>query len=367
MWTTDTLMAPIKIEQALYHRAGSEAPRLLAHSNGFLDEWRPEAEWLIIGFGDPPAGVPCPAAVYAQPLGKQQVAVVQVVEQASGETPHGPTLAFHLLVIPRGAYARFLGDPFAVAKRLPAPWDARGSLPTQALPDEPLPARTIQEVQQVLQRTKGAALPEDADPESDENQEYTIHNAESPALLGGVQVLVDGGRVVFERPRPDTELMHGLWTLLPTSTRCHLWPASFAFGNALGFDALITPRARGEAFHGYTTEEQAAEYPEGRYERSLQIAAEAGDQRELDALFARRSVNETIRLGVALLVVFSVLVLAVQLTGPRSDPVRTSYERTRQRAAVAVSVVGSPSPLNLVGVLPAAQKTWNATIEKEQP
>ncbi len=354
-------MPDITIEQALYHRPGGEAPCLLARSPGFLDEWLPEVEWLLVGFGDRPLGSACPAAVYALPLGKRHVAVVHVTDQ---EGDRSFALSFCVLVVPRAQSTRFLGDPFAVAERLPAPWGARGPLPSRMLPAEPLPARTVAQVQQVLKRTKGAALREDVDPTPEEAEEYTIHNAESPALLGGVQVLVDGGRVVFERPQPDTELMRGLWTLLPTSTRCHLWPASFAFGNALGFDALISPRARGEAFQGYNTEEQAAEYPEGRYERRLQTAAEAGDQRELDTLFARRSLNETLRLGLVLVAVLSLVVLGLRLWGPAPAPGPVGPRPTPQRVAVAVGLVGGQTPWNTLGVLPAARGAWNALLDE---
>jgi hypothetical protein len=359
-------MAEIIVEQALYHRQGSVAPRLLGRSPGFQDEWLSEGEWLVMGFGDPPPGVPFPAAVYAQPLGKEHVAVVQVANQDASAAQREPALDFHVLVIPRAAYTKFLGDPFAVARRLPPPWGGPDELPARTLPAEPLPPRTVQEVQKVLQRTKGAALREDVDPTSEDAWEHTMDNAESPALLGGVQVLVDGGKVVFERPRADTDLMHGLWTLLPTSTRCHLWPASFAFGNALGFDALVTPRARGEAFEGYTNEDQAAEYPEGRYERNLQVTAETGDQRELDALFGRRSVKETIRLGVTLLVMLSVLVVTVGFLDVTPAPVPPSAELTRERVAVAVSLVGTHAPLNTVTMLHAAHQAWKA-IPREQP
>ena len=85
--------------------------------------------------------------------------------------------------------------------------------------------------------------------------------------------LVDGGKLVFERPEPDHGLISGLWTLLPTTTRTALWPATYAFGNALQFDAVVVPRAERERYPGYTTEEQAADYPPGRYEMQLQTAA----------------------------------------------------------------------------------------------
>jgi hypothetical protein len=81
-----------------------------------------------------------------------------------------------------------------------------------------------------------------------------------------------------------------------------LWPATFAFSNTLGFDAVVTPDAGRDEFAGYIRGEQAGDYPEGRYELNLQIAIESGDQSELDALLARRSRRETWRLGLFVLV-----------------------------------------------------------------
>src|SRR5439155_20318063 len=187
---------------------------------------------------------------------------------------------------------------------------------------------------------KPGALAEDQEP-AGKASVRSPENSESPALLGGVQVLVDGGRVVFERDQADTGLIPALWTLLPTRSRCQLWPASFAFGNALGFDALIVARAVGEAFAGYTDEDQAAEYPQGNYELRLQVAAEAGDQPELDALFARRSWAETWRLGLTLLGVLAVLVVLLRLFEPgaaRRQPPALSPAEPAERAALAGGV-----------------------------
>jgi len=76
---------------------------------------------------------------------------------------------------------------------------------------------------------------------------------------------------------------------------------------------VVTSRPNREAYDGYLTEEQAADYPQGRYELSLQTAAEAGDQGELDALFARRSRAQTWRLGWLLLAVMVVLLVVMSL------------------------------------------------------
>jgi hypothetical protein len=156
-----------------------------------------------------------------------------------------------------------------------------------------------------------------------EQVQTVLRQPDSPTLLGGAQALVDGGRLAFERPAPDTDLLRNLWALLPTTTRAELWPASFAFGNDLGFHVLVVPRAAGEALAEYLSEEQAAEYPEGRYELGLQVAAEDGDQRELDALFARRSASETRRLGLVLLAVLAVLLATMgwlRLARPDPEP-----------------------------------------------
>src|SRR5205823_4533541 len=113
-----------------------------------------------VGFGERPAGVTCPAAVFARPLGKQHVAIVQVADletEGVGEA----SLGFRVLVLPRPAYAALLGDPFAVAERFPPAWQHTNPLPALSMPAEPLPPRTVADVQRVLQRVKAHALVED--------------------------------------------------------------------------------------------------------------------------------------------------------------------------------------------------------------
>src|SRR5581483_10624608 len=103
-------------------------------------------------------------------------------------------------------------------------------------------------------------------------------------------------------------------------TRADLWPASFAFGNRLGFDALVVPKVQGVDFADYLREEQAGDYPEGRYEHGLQVAAESGDQAELDSLFARRSRADARRLALILLAVALVLAAATHWLSPEVAP-----------------------------------------------
>jgi hypothetical protein len=266
----------IGLEQAIY---SEKQDALVARSLGFKEEWLADVQGLCSAFAERPSGTKYQACLFAQPLNRRFVAIVQVADEAAG---HG--LLFHFLILSQRDYLDLAGDPFRIADRFPAQWSDRGPLPSLTWPEETVPQRTVDRVQSILQRSNG------------------------PKLLGGSQALVDGGRMVFERPAPDAEVLRDLWSLLPTTTRATLWPATFTFGNALRFDAAVTPDAKSDAFATYVAEEQAAEYPEGRYELNLQIAAEAADQGELDVLFARRSRAETWRMGWLLLGILVVLV-----------------------------------------------------------
>jgi hypothetical protein len=314
-------MPDIVIEQALYGSQGPNGYQFLARSPGFRDDWLPEAQRLCTGFGDWPAGVACPGCVFASPLGRRHVAIAQVADQGVDAVGRPGALGFYLLVLSRADYVALTGNPFAIADRYPPPWRQRDPLPTLTWTDGPLPRRTVEDVRRVLQRPGGDVLPGGA-------EEPEVRKGGSQVLLGGAQTLVDGGKLVFERPAPDTDLLRDLWALLPDSTRSQTWPASFAFGNALGFDVLVVPQATREEFPQHRTELEAAEYPEGRYEYNLQQAAEEGWQGDLDILFARRSPRDTLRLALVLIGVFLVLMMAFnwlsnlgrRLTAPPARP-----------------------------------------------
>jgi hypothetical protein len=318
-------MPEIVVEQALYSKGPGD--RLLARSPGFRDDWLPEVERLCRGFGERPVGVNCPACIFAQPLGRQFVVVVQVADQGEDNAVGAGLLGFRLLLLLRPDYEGLGGDPFAIAERSPPDWHARGELPSLSWPAVPLPARTVDQVRRVLQRDNG------------------------PNLLGASQILVDGGRVAFERPAADTDLVRDLWTLLPTRTRSEIWPASFAFSNALHFHALVVPPGARDAapadFPHYATEREAGDYPEGRYELNLQTAAESGSQHDLDALFARRSRSEIWRLGLVILVIALLLPILVNWLAPAPDQ--------RAPASTTKGALGSapdmpPGPVQAPGV-----------------
>jgi hypothetical protein len=344
-------MTSIPVQQALCIHRHDETAIVRARSQGFADDWLPEVQRIIAGYGVPATGVAVPAAVFALPLTARQVAIVRVRRQSEA----GSDLLFHFLVMERAAYERYAGDPFAVTRQLPATWDAEATMPVLAWPPLPLPARTVAEVQKVLRRVKASALRDDEDPEAPDF-ERTADNSESPALLGGVQVLVDGGKLVFTRPHGDLDLVAGLWTLLPASTRCKLWPASFAFSNELGFDVVVLPRLHEPDIEGYTTEEQATLYPQGSYELALQTAAEAGSQRDLDAVFQRRNSGEMLRLAMVLLIGMMLLVIGSRWFVPQGEP--TEVTTTHRKAAAAAGIVAVGDPWTAAAMLEFGQQLW---------
>jgi hypothetical protein len=349
----------ISIEQALYSRSGAAAPELLAQSPGFLPAWQDEVGHILTLFGDRPEGVRCPGAIFAQPLGKRHVIVTRVADLPTNNGAVDMPLGFHVLVVFRDLYRRCLGDPFLLAESLPPDWRARGNLPVLSAPPAAAPRRTVAQVQQILKRIKGPPLKDDVPIEEQMTGDEFVQNSESPALLGGAQVLVDGGRLVFRRATPDTGLLEALWTLLPNSNRAELWPASFAFSNELGFDALVVPQLSSEAFRGYTTEDQAADYPEGRYELNLQTATEAGNQRDLDALFDRRSWNDTWRIAVTLFVAVIVLTILSRIIVPLGFPPEAPVSPERQKQAmIAAGIISIGRPLETAVILPAAREEW---------
>jgi GTPase-associated protein 1, N-terminal domain type 2 len=317
----------MQIEQAIYGSQGGDGYRFLARSAGFRDDWLPEAERLCMGFGERPAGVACPGCVFAQPFGRHQVAIVQAADQGRDDAGRPGALAFHVLVVPRPLYLDLGGDPFHIAEQFPPLWAARGEQPVLSWTAGAPPARTVALLQQTL------------------NVPY------SATLLGGVQILLDGGKLVFERSEPDAAILRSLWMLLPTSTRSELWPASFIFSNIHHFDVVVVPRAAGSDYDHYVTEEKAGDYPEGRYECNLQSAIETGDTQEIDALLNRRSRSQTLRLAAVLLLMVIGLSVGMAVLVPSPRPARPA-----STSAKAMPVLDLP-PANECPTLDASERT----------
>ncbi|MBY0458751.1 MAG: hypothetical protein K2V38_15550 [Gemmataceae bacterium] len=255
----------LRIQQAVLLR-DARGVRVVAQSETFDV---PEAERIAVLFGERPTGVACPRAEFACPFGAKGVAVV-VVEDRPGDV-----LGFRFLVLARDLY-RYLGDPFAIAERYPVEWNATGKLPELEWPKAILPERTLEQLDAVLKVGDG------------------------PLLLGGAQALVDGNRVLLKRDAP-ARFVRDLWLLLPDRTRCDLWPASFAFSDELGFHAALGPTLPTKPGPRVLGEEAIRDYPQSSYELGLQLAVESGDRAALRKLLARRTVDDTIRLGLYIL------------------------------------------------------------------
>ncbi len=181
------------VAQAIFVVTDDEV-RERGRSTEFDLAWMPEVERLCRGFGPRRPDVACSLAIFAQPFGARHVAVVQVADASSG------ALAFRFLVFPRRLYGTLIADPFRVSDAFPPNWDQTGALPTLEWSNALPPRRTVEQLQHVLQ------------------------NGGSPTLLGAVQGLVDGGRLVFERKAPATQLIRDLWQLLPTRRRRNSGP-----------------------------------------------------------------------------------------------------------------------------------------------
>jgi hypothetical protein len=240
----------------------------------------PEAERIAVLFGPRPAALACPVAHFACPFGSKHVAVVRVEDRPGGR------LGFRFLVMARDLY-RHLGDPFAVADRYPPDWTATGRLADLAWPMEVLPERTLEQLDAILKR------------------------GDVSLLLGAAQALVDGNRVLLTRSEPGEPFVRDLWHLLPDRTRCDLWPATFAFSDELGFHAAVGPTlppAGGDV--RVLPEAAVLDYPQSSYELALQTAIESGDRAALRKLLARRTADDTIRIGLSILA-FSLVVAVV--------------------------------------------------------
>ena len=267
--------------------ADAAGPKAVARSTEFPFAWEDAALTACVRFGRRPLGVACPEAIFAVQVGKTHVAVVQVADQPGHDSL---PLGFRFLIFDRKLYEALGGDPFLVADRFPPSWSKRGELELLHWLPEASPRRLVEDVQTMLKR------------------------GDTSLLLGGTQALLDGSRVLVAATDPAAgNLVRDVWKLLPERSRWELWPATFAFSVELGFHIAVLPELPTPFPEGHLTADQARDYPEGRYELALQTAIEAGDQAELERLFARRSSSDTLRLAATLFAMALVIAVVSKL------------------------------------------------------
>lgn len=271
------------IHQAIVIREAN-GPRFSAKSAEVSFAWEEAALQATAKFGSRPHDVPCPLALMVIDFDKSHIAVVRVADAMQHGDGFVP-LRFHFLIFAKRTY-ELLGDPFALSDRFSPEWNATGELPTLEWPPEYLPGRKVEDVMAILKA------------------------GDMPLLLGATQALLDGGSLLLIANAPQFELLRNVWQLLPDRSRAEFRMATFAFSGELGFQAWAMPKAP-EAWPERTlTAEQARDYPEGRYELALQVAAEGGDQADLNRLFARRSSKDVLKLA-ASMVAFALVVALI--------------------------------------------------------
>ena len=220
------------------------------------------------------------AAVFTIAIGKDQVAVFTITDRLSA-------FFFRVLILHRIAYESW-PDPFRLNEYFPADWKARGELPEYTWEDEIVQRRGVLALEEIL-KTRDPTL-----------------------FLGAIQAVVDGGRVLLTLKDAEPEHVNELWQLLPDATRSEVTVANFALSPEVGFHLVLMPSAPEPWPSGYISAEQARDYPEGSYEKSLQTAIEAHDQRDLDRLFSRRSPKQSLQLAILLISVMVIATLIVK-------------------------------------------------------
>ncbi len=268
------------IRRILVIRYGDK-PHVVAKSDNIDFELEEIAIRITSKFGKRPTGVFCPQAIFATPMTRSAVAVVQVADRP--DRSDDPPLAFFFLIFSRDIYTT-IGDPFEIADRLPAIFDIRGSLGIVNWHFPPAGPRKVEDLKEYLK------------------------NLDSPLLLGATQALLDGARILIQKTEPDPLLLRALWQLLPDRCRCDLWPATFALSPDLNFHIAVSPLCT----VGFLTTEQVKDYPEGRYELSLQAAVESDDQAELTRLLNRPASTTVLKLALVMVIVAFVVAFVLK-------------------------------------------------------
>lgn len=274
-------MADLLIEHVLYRQSTADNLTAVAHSAGITEEIQQQLSKICSAFADPPSEWTDTPALLVCPVRKKNVAILQALP---GQ--------FYFLVLPLSVYREQGGDPFQLIEQLPAQWELQGELEPRGWKDaEPSPLRKVEDIQTILKGPDG------------------------PSLLGAAQALLDGAPLVLERSKPETELLHHLWQLLPVSSRTELGFATFICAPGLPLNVVVTPLIEENAYAEHWREAQIGDYPEGRYELQLQVAVESADQDGMNRLFMRRSPKETIRLGIVILILALLLPVIGGLLG----------------------------------------------------
>ncbi len=257
-----------------------------AQSSNAQDDWQERILAICALFSDNKPEGDCPELLFVQPVNKDFIGVVRA---------QGYPLMYYFIIVSRELYD-FVHDPFLIAERFPAEWNLRGSIPELEWQPEPWQPRTIDQLTEVFR------------------------TGDTPFLLGGAQVLVDGGSIRLRGDAPALKTMRDLWLFLPDSVRRIVWPATLAFNNQLGFRLVGLAPSNRKNTPGMLDEEGVRDYPEGVYESSLHLALQARDESSLQKLLNRRDGSATLRLAFLILILLMVTFILANIIGRMGAP-----------------------------------------------
>ena len=205
----------IGYEQAVYGSFPfwSRGYAMLAASPGCLPAWRDAMKRACERFGERPPGVDRFRSVFALPADRSAWMVVQVHSLGCDDQGRPGALAFHGLFVSPWSYRRAGGCPLAFAPAFRADWSAADQ-------DAPLPRGRLRPV------PLGKEEPGPPD----------------PRIAPIAEALSRKRRVIVQSRGPADAMMRAAWRRLSGGTRRRLRAASWAFGNANGFDFVALPR-----------------------------------------------------------------------------------------------------------------------------
>ena len=245
-------------------------PRVVGRSAGIPFEIEEHALKLAVKFGVRPEGTTCPPGVFVVRSQSGPLIFLTTFAELPG---HGSTLAFRTTYFDTSLRGGI--DPLDYESRFPAK-GAKGDLDPIEWEGATGPQRTVATVRDILKA------------------------GDSSLLLGVAQALLDGCKIALIQSEVGPNFAREVWQLLPEMARAELTVATFACSVDLNVNLAVLPDGV-PIPSGFLTANQAREYPEGRYELALQLAAENGNQAELDRLFARKTSNQILRMVVAMI------------------------------------------------------------------
>ncbi|MDG3002527.1 hypothetical protein [Paludisphaera mucosa] len=214
----------IGYEQAVYGSFPfwSRGYAMLTASAGCPPSWRDAMKRACERFGERPAGVDRFRSVFALPADRSTWMVVRVDSLGCDDQGRPGALAFHALFVSPWSYRRAGAWPHAFDPAFRSDW-------TAADQDSPLPRG----------RFRPAAI---GGPREDGPVDARV----GPI----VDALSRNRRVIVQSREPADALMRSAWRRLPGRVRRRARAASWAFGNANGFDFVALPRLGGLTFDG---------------------------------------------------------------------------------------------------------------------